>query len=52
MRVKHTDEQGNVEVHKGRKGGKTDCGFDTTKNPDHWANTNDKVTCAKNGCKN
>lgn len=40
------------EVHKGRKGGVTGCGVDTTKHPSHWVNSNDPITCAKNGCKN
>lgn len=49
MAVKHTPTG---EVHKGRKGGTTKCGFDTTENPSHWANTNERITCEKNGCKN
>lgn len=52
MAVRHTVEDGNVEVHKGYKGGKTGCGFDTSKNPSHWVNTYDRITCGKNGCKN
>lgn len=38
-------------VHKGIKGGKTGCGTDTNKLPDHWENTSKRVTCEKNGCK-
>lgn len=49
MAVKHTE---NGIVHKGRKGGKTGCGTDTTEKPSHWVNTNSKITCSKNGCKN
>lgn len=52
MAVKHTDENGNVEIHKGRKGETTGCGFDTTENSSHWTNTTDSITCDKNGCKN
>ncbi len=40
------------EVHKGTKGGQTGCGFDTTKNPNHWVSTSEKITCDKKGCKN
>lgn len=39
------------EVHKGSKGGKTGCGFDTKENPDHWVSSNQEITCDKNGCK-
>jgi len=39
-------------VHKGQKGGTTGCGTDTTVHSDHWTNTNSKITCEKNGCKN
>lgn len=49
MAVKHTPTG---EVHKGKKGGKTGCGVDTTKHPDHWSNTSSKITCGRNGCKN
>ena len=54
MRVKHSPPSGKSEVHVGKKGGKTNCGFDTTENPSHWTNVNSStiVTCAKNGCKN
>lgn len=48
MPVKHKPTN---EVHKGHKGGKTGCGVDTTQYPDHWQDTGEKVTCAKNGCK-
>ena len=40
------------EVHVGNKGGKTACGFDTSINPSHWVNSNEKINCGKNGCKN
>ena len=49
MAVKHIPTK---EVHKGVKGGKTGCGFDTKVNPSHWVNTRERITCAKNGCKN
>ena len=49
MAVKHKPTG---EIHKGYKGGTTGCGFDTKENPDHWSSTNNKITCAKNGCKN
>lgn len=48
MAVKHIPTG---EVHKGQKGGKTDCGTDTTEKPDHWVNTNEPISCGKNGCK-
>lgn len=47
MAVKHLPTN---EVHKGQKGGKTGCGFDTTDHPDHWVFSFEKITCAKNGC--
>lgn len=47
MAVKHTPTN---EVHKGTKGGKTGCGTNTNEHPSHWVNTNEKVTCRKNGC--
>jgi hypothetical protein len=50
MAVKHIEEEG--KVHKGQKGGKTGCGIDTTKLPSHWVNTNEKINCEKDGCKN
>lgn len=49
MAVKNTETG---EVHKGTKGGKTGCGFDTTDNPDHWGSSSEKITCDKDGCKN
>lgn len=49
MAVKHTPTR---KVHQGNKGGTTGCGFDTTKNPDHWVNSSEKITCDKDGCKN
>ncbi|MBN2796599.1 MAG: hypothetical protein JXR88_14410 [Clostridia bacterium] len=49
MAVKHTPTG---EVHKGFKGGKTGCGFNTSENSSHWINTTEMVTCNKNGCKN
>jgi hypothetical protein len=49
MAVKHTPTK---EVHKGTKGGKTGCGFDTRESPSHWVSTSEKITCTKNGCKN
>ncbi|KAA3628038.1 MAG: hypothetical protein DWQ08_07620 [Proteobacteria bacterium] len=49
MAVKHTPTQ---EVHRGTKGGTTGCGFDTRKHPQHWVATFERITCAKNGCKN
>ena len=55
MAVKHIGGPGynaTNEVHKGSKGGKTGCGFDTTKpHPNHWIASSAKITCAKNGCK-
>jgi hypothetical protein len=47
MAVKNTDTG---EVHKGAKGSKTGCGFDTT--GDNWVNSSEKITCDKDGCKN
>ncbi len=52
MAVRHTPPSGSSVVHKGQKGGTTGCGIDTNKNPSHWSNTHDKITCDKNGCKN
>ena len=49
MAVKNTESG---EVHKGYKGGITGCGFDTTENSDHWVNSTEKITCAKDGCPN
>lgn len=49
MAVKNIESE---EVHKGYKGGKTGCGFDTTENPSHWESTTQKINCDKYGCKN
>ncbi len=49
MAVKHKPSG---EVHRGRKGGTTGCGVDTRKNPLHWVNSYERITCSKNGCKN
>ena len=49
MPVKHLSTG---EVHQGQKGGKTGCGFDTKENPSHWVDTNERINCDKNGCKN
>lgn len=49
MAVKHIPTG---EVHSGSKGGTTGCGVDTRKNPSHWVNSHNKITCRKNGCKN
>lgn len=47
MAVKNTETG---EVHKGYKGGETECGFDTKAS--HWKSSNDQITCKKKGCKN
>ncbi|MCK2043327.1 hypothetical protein KZO83_11515 [Chromohalobacter sp. TMW 2.2308] len=49
MAVKHKETG---EVHRGSKGGHTGCGFDTTKKPDHWVASSERINCEKNGCKN
>lgn len=49
MAVKHKPTG---EIHRGTKGGATGCGVDTRKNPEHWVSTSEKITCAKNGCRN
>ena len=49
MAVKHTPSD---EIHKGRKGGETGCGFDTNDHSSHWVNTSESITCNKDGCKN
>ena len=49
MSVKHEPTK---EVHRGIKGGKTGCGFNTQEHPEHWVVSSEKITCAKNGCKN
>jgi len=48
MAVKHLPTG---EVHIGQKDGTTGCGFDTKEQPTHWVNSNERITCAKNGCK-
>jgi len=48
MAVKH--EPTNI-VHKGNKGGRTGCGFDTTEKADHWVDTSNVITCDKDGCR-
>ena len=48
MAVKHIPTG---EVHQGQKGGKTGCGVDTTVKSDHWVNSYERISCAKNGCK-
>lgn len=47
MAVKNTETG---EVHVGYKGGETGCGFDTSAS--HWVNSNERITCDRNGCKN
>lgn len=49
MAVKHIPTG---EVHKGAKGGTTGCGVNTNYHSTHWQNTTERITCAKNGCKN
>ncbi|SDM65165.1 hypothetical protein [Sediminibacillus halophilus] len=49
MAVKHTPTG---IVHSGTKGGVTGCGSSTQTNSHHWVNTNSRITCDKNGCKN
>lgn len=49
MAVKHRPTG---EVHKGRKGETTGCGFNTREHSEHWVNTSEKISCNKNGCKN
>lgn len=41
MAVKHTPTN---EVHKGTKGGKTGCGFDTREHATHWVATSERIT--------
>ena len=38
-------------VHRGTKGGKTGCGFDTTEHKTHWENTYKSINCDRNGYK-
>lgn len=47
MAVKNTETG---EVHRGFKGGKTECGFDTSAS--HWVTSNAPITCKKDGCEN
>ncbi|MFD1385947.1 hypothetical protein ACFQ4Z_03970 [Oceanobacillus oncorhynchi subsp. oncorhynchi] len=49
MAVEHTPT--NI-VHSGTKGGTTGCGYDTKEHSSHWVNSNARITCDKNGCKN
>ncbi|WP_282032235.1 hypothetical protein [Winogradskyella eximia] len=49
MAVKHTPTG---VIHSGQKGANTGCGTDTKDHSSHWVNTNAKITCNKNGCKN
>jgi DNA-binding transcriptional MerR regulator len=46
-KVKHLPTD---EVHRGRKGGITACGFDTNTHADYWTSTTEETTCEKNGC--
>ncbi len=48
MAVKHIPTE---VVHQERKDGTTGCGIDTTKNNDHWIDSQQKITCDMNGCK-
>jgi len=48
MAVKHVPTG---VVHSGKKGGKTECGFDTTEHASHWAESHEKINCEKDGCK-
>ena len=54
VRHTHQDGSGRTEVHYGKKGGKTNCGNDTTLHPSHWVNvlSSTNVTCGLAGCKN
>ncbi len=38
------------EIHRGSKGGRTGCGYNTNIHPEHWVNVSGKITCTKNGC--
>lgn len=49
MAVKHVPTD---IIHGGIKGGTTGCGTDTKVKADHWVNSNSRITCDKNGCKN
>ena len=48
MAVKHIPTS---EVHQGQKEGRIGCGFNTTDKAYHWVNSNERITCVKNGCK-
>lgn len=48
MAVKHTPTD---IVHRGTKGGKTGCGFDTKEKASHWMKSNGKINCMKDGCR-
>lgn len=50
MPVENLEPDG--KVHKGYKGGETGCGLDTNKNPENWKDTDKRITCNKDGCKN
>jgi len=47
MAVKNTETG---EVHRGRKGVDTACGYSTSAS--NWVNSNQAITCERNGCKN
>lgn len=47
MLVKNTETG---EVHQGQKGGKTECGYDTSAS--HWVSSKEAITCEKDGCSN
>lgn len=49
MAVEHTPTG---IIHKGQKGSSTGCGTNTNEHKSHWVNTNKRITCDKNGCKN
>lgn len=44
MKVKHIPL---MEVHRGVKGGKTECGIDTRINPSHWVGSEQVITCVR-----
>lgn len=48
MTVKH--EPTDI-VHKGNKGGRTGCGFNTNEKPSHWIKSSETINCDRNGCK-
>lgn len=45
MPVKNTETG---EVHRGQKGSRTECGFETTAS--HWVSSREAITCKKDGC--